>query len=55
MRDFNRIRKFCETLANVWEQVPDWRFCQLIANIYGDHIPFYLEDDKALDALLSLS
>ena len=37
MRDKNRIRKFCNELALIWEQeCPDWRFGQLMMNVLGD-------------------
>lgn len=36
MRDVKRIRKFCNNLADVWEQsCPDWRFGQLMSNVLG--------------------
>lgn len=48
MRDPKRIKEFCDTLAYLWEHnTPDWRFGQLICNIFESD-PFYLEDDKAL-------
>jgi len=38
MRDPNRIHKFCDELAALWEKnAPDWRFGQLICNVFGDH------------------
>lgn len=48
MRDPKRIREFCAQLAEIWEtQCPDWRFGQLISNVFsGD--PFYLEEDAAM-------
>lgn len=52
MRDPNRIRKFCEELASIWEiKCPDWRFGQLIVNIFGDRDPFYMEDDAAMQKI----
>lgn len=51
MRDPNRIDEFCATLAEMWHKVPDWRFGQLICNIFGDAFnqrladPFYIEDE----------
>ena len=53
MRDPKRIRKFCNRLAAVWEQVPDWRFGQLIVNVsraYGQDI-FFPEDDKMIEII----
>lgn len=49
MRDPNRIPEFMDELERVWSQVPDWRFGQLVVNVLGID-PFYIEDDKALDA-----
>lgn len=50
MRDKERIKPFLEELQNIWEQVPDWRFFQLICNIQRElgSDGFYLEDDDAL-------
>lgn len=50
MRDINRIRKFCNELASLWEIVPDWRFSQLICNVFSTlrHDPFFTEDDAML-------
>lgn len=52
MRNPKRIDDFCEKLKEYWHKVPDWRFGQLINNIYrtyhlGDG--FYVEDDKLLE------
>lgn len=47
MRDPNRIDEFCRRLAVCWKQVPDWRFGQLMSNLfvaYGKD-PFFPEDD----------
>lgn len=54
MRDIKRIRKFCNRLATAWELLPDWRFGQLIMNIFGQmksegKDPFYLEDDSMIE------
>ena len=51
-RDPNRIYKFCNQLAALWAtKCPDWRFGQLIQNVFyarcGDD-PFYLEEDEAM-------
>lgn len=36
MRDINRIKEFCDELAEIWEtNCPDWRFGQLISNVFG--------------------
>lgn len=33
MRDPARIDKFCNELAKLWHEVPDWRFAQFMYNI----------------------
>lgn len=50
MRDINRIDKFCEDLAKEWKKVPDWRFGQLIVNIFSTFKidPFFPEEDKMM-------
>lgn len=54
-RDPNRIYKFCNQLANLWvTYCPDWRFCQLIHNVFYSqwgNDPFYLEEDEAMTKL----
>ena len=49
MRDPKRIPEILKLLQECWENVPDWRFGQLIENLkryigYADL--FYIEDDK---------
>ena len=49
MRDPKRIPEILKLLQECWENVPDWRFGQLIENLkryigYADL--FYVEDDK---------
>ena len=49
MRDPNRIKPFLETIAKCWEQVPDWRFGQLIENLkrrLDIKDLFYIEDKE---------
>ena len=56
MRDTNRIYKFCNELARLWSQVPDWRFGQLITNITNDMQStefFYIEDDEMMKVIKS--
>jgi len=36
MRDPSRIKIFCERLAAVWQRFPDWRFGQLVENVFQD-------------------
>lgn len=35
MRDPNRIDKFCNELAKLWHKVPNWRFGQLMMNLFA--------------------
>lgn len=54
MRDIRRIRKFCNRLATAWELLPDWRFGQLIMNIFGQmksegKDPFFPEDESMIE------
>ena len=55
MRDPQRIRKFCNQLATLWERVPDWRFGQLMSNVLGAFVAdtkrdiFFPEDDELLE------
>lgn len=52
MRDPNRIRGYCNQLADLWENVPDWRFGQLMFNLLGAYYSetkkdiFFPEDDE---------
>lgn len=50
MRDPNRIDPFLERLGKVWKQVPDWRFGQLIENVFDsiDGMTFFMEDEEIL-------
>jgi len=51
MRDPNRIDEFCEQIKRTWHHFPDWRFGQLVANIFGIYDNpsfFYIEDEDAL-------
>lgn len=54
MRDIKRIRKFCNSLATAWELLPDWRFGQLMSNIFCQmksegKDPFFPEDDSMIE------
>lgn len=53
MRDPNRIPQVMEKLQKLWEQVPDWRFMQLINNIQSaeGYDLFYVEDSTFVDIL----
>lgn len=50
MRNPERIDEFCMELARIWHKVPDWRFSQLISNVYGTakRDPFFMEEDETL-------
>lgn len=50
MRDKKRIQPFLKELEAHWNKVPDWRFGQLMTNVFSscDGDPFYYEDDKML-------
>lgn len=51
MRDPKRIDDFCKTLATIWKtQCPDWRFGQLISNVYcsSNRDPFFYEEEETL-------
>ena len=51
MRDPNRIDPFLERLGKVWKQVPDWRFTQLIENVFDsiDGMTFFMEDEELIN------
>ena len=54
MRDTNRIRPFCDELAELWSNWPDLRFGQIMYNISKyleiEHRKdvFYMEDDELI-------
>ena len=56
MRDPERIEPIIACLRGIWEQVPDWRFGQLLSNLLhamyeeGNGLdPFFMEDDRFVD------
>lgn len=56
MRDPKRIDEVLKTVGDVWKQVPDWRFMQLICN-FQRHIQsdgFYIEDDRLTERIKEL-
>ncbi len=57
MRNPERIPIILEALRKVWEQSPDSRLGQLIANSasIGEAEIFYIEDDEMLKAIEKLS
>ena len=53
MRDIKRLDSFYEKLKKIHQELPDWRFAQLICNFadwYGGDI-FYMEEDRFLNLL----
>lgn len=51
MRNPERIKEFCNELAEIWEtNVPQWRFGQLICNVFGtlNENPFFPEEDRMI-------
>lgn len=54
MRDKYRIKPFCDELRDIWEEYcPDWRFGQLICNVFGQMAsdgrdPFFPEEDEMI-------
>ena len=58
MRNPNRIRPFCDELAALWQSyVPDWRFGQLISNVFGEIIAqtkrdiWFMEEDEIMEEI----
>ena len=53
MRDISRIHEILSDLEIIWNQVPDYRFFQLLNAIgFDSHADwFYLEDDKLIEIL----
>lgn len=57
MRNPNRIKPFLETIKKCWEQVPDWRFGQLIENLkrrLDIEDLFYIEDKELEEAIKNI-
>jgi len=57
MRDINRIKPFCDELAELWSNWPDLRFGQIMYNI-SKYVQFerkkdifYMEDEELLAVL----
>jgi hypothetical protein len=51
MRKPERIDTFCNELAKIWkENVPDWRFGQLMVNVLNSlpRDPFFYEEDEMI-------
>lgn len=54
MRDPKRIDTFCDELKAIWHRVPDWRFGQLMSNMFGEYVGetgqdiFFTEDNEMM-------
>ena len=50
MRDPKRIQRILDKLGMIWNQVPDWRFTQLVENVLGvvpqDRVFFFVQDEE---------
>ena len=51
MRDINRIPEILNELAAIWQKYPDLRLGQLLLNVVGDPMLYYLEDKDLIDTL----
>ena len=53
MRNPARIHEFCNKLEKAWWKVPDWRFGQLINNVFRDtnNDNFYTEDNEMIQII----
>ena len=55
MRNPDRIKPYCDTLASLWQIVPDWRLSQLMWNVIlawkqeKGSDAFYAEDEEFLN------
>jgi hypothetical protein len=51
MRDKKCIKPFLAELEKEWSKVPDWRFGQLIVNVFGTCTkdPFFYEEEEMLE------
>jgi hypothetical protein len=49
MRDPKRIKPFMEKIADIWEEnCPDWRFGQLISNVFDNNIMVFFEEEDQI-------
>lgn len=51
MRDPERIQRIINLIKEIWLEIPDWRFAQLVSNFHiigdkDDTIDFYREDNE---------
>ena len=52
MRNRNRIDPFLNQIGKLWkENCPDWRFGQLIENVFGssEYLTWFVEEDTMID------
>lgn len=49
-RSIDRIDPFLKRLGDIWKQVPDWRFGQLMVNVLSsmERDPFFPEEDEMI-------
>ena len=55
-RPFDRISTFCNDLAEEWQKYPDYRFGQMMMNIFREMVangrdPFFVEEEDMLNAI----
>lgn len=52
-RNPNRIDDVLKQMGELWKEVPDWRFMQLICSFqrYIGQDGFYIEDNKLIEKL----
>lgn len=50
MRNQERIYPFLNKIGEYWSKVQDWRFGQLVSNVFfgSEKDPFYLEEDDLI-------
>ena len=52
MRNPDRIDAYCDRMKSYWHAVPDWRFGQLMSNLFGQYVSetgrdiFFTEDEE---------
>lgn len=55
MRNPDRIPYILSLIAQGWQKVPDWRFCQIFENLKrysGKDDLFYMEDDEFIQLII---
>lgn len=54
-RDPRRIDPMLNTIRELWNEMPQQRFCQLIMNsLMSNKDPYYIEDDELMEHLKEL-